>query len=667
MDSVVTIENLEYMKRQILSYIRSLPVRKSDRKISEYAADNRIVTTGPRQGRYDPMYTPYCVEIMDNLSPQSPIQRSVLMKPVQIGGTSIMENALAFFIKEFPADCMYISGTQQLLRNWIDSRFDLIIDAFGLRDQLGVISDTKNSKKTGDTTFAKYYNGCSLHMISAQSASGLRNLSKMVLMRDEVDAAPASLTSGEGNFLEVSKGRVQAYGNRQKIFDTSTPTGENSLIYAEYTRGDCRKYNVPCPICGSMQILEFGDDYSEYGLKGIIENHKVVECYYLCRHCGEKIKEYKKQWMLVNGVWIPTKESEDEFMRSYSMNSLYSPIGMTSWSQLYSMWDSAKNDPEKDKAFTNLYKGEPYIDDGKKLEIDEIINIESGYKSFEIPNDVLFLTAGADVQEGSSVDKNNPPRIELEIVGHGKNYKTWSIGYKKFYGDTRDPYRGAWAELYNFLSETGMIFTGINGAKYPIQCGLVDSGNGRWVDTVYRFCKRIKNFYASKGVRDLKQKPGEKYLSDMRSEADKVKYRRQVVGADNLLIIVSTVSYKDALYSRLAIKRDESSHLQKPGFCEFPRDYKKEYFEQLTSETRNDKDGSYSNHGRRNESLDCRVYAMCAADVFLDYNVDLMRKAAVQKGKYSVEKARAMIRTPQLLNYLENQINSQIRQNMKSR
>lgn len=663
METVITRSDLDRMKTDLVRCVQNLPTRKSKKTITELAQSVRTVTSGPRQGKYDPHYTPYGIEIQDNLSPSSPIQRTVFMKPVQIGGTFIIDNVLGFYMREYPADCMYISGTKELLKNMVDSRFELVIDEFGIRESIGVLSETKNSKKTGDTTYAKYYQGCSLHMISAQSASSLRSLPKMVLMRDEVDAAPPSLTTGEGNFLEVSKGRVQAFGARQKIFDTSTPTTEDSLIYAEWSRGDCREYNVPCPHCGAMQALEFGDETTEYGLKGKIENGKVVECYYLCRHCGSEIEEHYKPWMMAlkNGaLWVPTKESESEYLRSYSMNSLYAPPGMTTWAMLFLMWNDAKDDPEKMKSFTNLYMGRPYIDEGEKVEVDEILKNMSGYRSFEIPENVLFLTAGVDVQEGSAIDKKNPPRIEMEIIGHGRQYRTWSIAYEKFYGSTKDPYKGAWDKLYKFCVETGLVFTGKNGAKYPLQCGLIDSGHGRWVDVVYRFCQRVKNFYPSKGTRDLKKKTGEKFLSDLRSNADKVKYRRSLVGADNVLILVATVAYKDTLYYRLGIKR-EDGEIQKPGFCEFPSDYKRSFFDMLTSETRNEEDGSYSNHGRRNEALDCRVYGMCAADVFIDYNVDLMRKALVKQGKCSIEKARNSVRTPLFLAYLEKQINDQIR------
>jgi len=43
-------------------------------------------------------------------------------------------------------------------------------------------------------------------------------------------------------------------------------------------------------------------------------------------------------------------------------------------------------------------------------------------------------------------------------------------------------------------------------------------------------------------------------------------------------------------------------------------------------------DGSFDSKGRRNEALDCRVYALCAADVFLDSELLNYRAYAKQNG-----------------------------------
>lgn len=663
-DLVLSRKDVDRMKRDIYGFIDTFPTRRTKKRIMEYAAGKRRIITGPRKGLYDPMFTPWWIEVTDNMSVNSTINKSISVKSVQSGSTTAMENGINYYIKEEPADQLYLSGTQELLKRWVETNLDPSIRNFGNDQYIKIIDQGKNKKKTGDLNFRKAYFGCFLDMVSARSGSSLRQLTKQINWLDEIDSAPRALTTGEGSFLDVVEGRVSSFGMRGKTYISSTPTTADSAIWNEFLKGDRRYFLVPCPICGSFQALEFGDDYSEFGLKGEIDdNNRVIECYYLCRDCGEQIDSNNKTMMLENGFWQPTAISDSEYTRSYSINSLYSPIGMGfDWPDLFKMWQAAKSDRTKLISFTNLYQGLPFEDDGEDVKVDDIIYMESGYKAGEIPADVLFLTSSADVQRGSKRDKKNPPRIELKLVGHGWQYKTWSILYKVFYGEVMDPHGGAWQQFYEWCLNTNMAFTGLNGARYSSVMNLVDSGDysGKGVGTeiVYSFCKRLRNFYPSKGFRKLKLKPGDRYESDIRGEADKVKYRVAKVGADNTLIEISTVHYKDTFYSRLQIPRIPGDK-QKSGFCDFPSDYPREVFEMLTAETKNLEDGSYSAHGRRNEALDCMVGCLAGADVFLDSSVDKVRKNLI-KGGMSPMVAEKKIRTPFILKKIEEGIRKQI-------
>jgi len=54
---------------------------------------------------------------------------------------------------------------------------------------------------------------------------------------------------------------------------------------------------------------------------------------------------------------------------------------------------------------------------------------------------------------------------------------------------------------------------------------------------------------------------------------------------------------------------------QRDGYCHFPADYTRQHYLQLTAEsTTTDKNGRmiFNNQGRRNEQLDCRVYALAS-------------------------------------------------------
>ena len=294
------------------------------------------------------------------------------------------------------------------------------------------------------------------------------------------------------------------------------------------------------------------------------------------------------------------------------------------------------------------------------------MDLQSKYKSGEVLDGVLFITIGADVQIGSSVDKRNPPRIELEVLGHGRNYKTWSIEYKIFFGGTKDPFSGAFEQMYNWMKNTRCFYKTKFGVNMGVSLGLMDSGEGRvLMPVVYEFCKRTNGLIMPcKGFYGLKQKTGDKWISDIPGSMDKSKYRITKIDGDTTLVGISTIYYKDSFYSNLNKTREEGD-IQKPGFCDFPVDYDKRYFSQLISEVKNKEDGSYSAQGRRTEALDCRVYAVCAGDVYLDYNLKAMRESAISKGMNRVA-AEEKLRTPTLLSLIERNLDRERLRNMKT-
>jgi phage terminase large subunit GpA-like protein len=101
--------------------------------------------------------------------------------------------------------------------------------------------------------------------------------------------------------------------------------------------------------------------------------------------------------------------------------------------------------------------------------------------------------------------------------------------------------------------------------------------------------------------------------------------------ADGFLYEVSTNYYKTAVYRNLKVTRKEIGP-QRPGFCDFPLDYGEKYFKMLSAEEKR-RDGSfYCPSGRRNEALDCRVLALCAADVYLDAKVADVKAKAKEQG-----------------------------------
>ena len=434
------------------------PTKRPIPLISEYAENKRVLPLGTAwPGPYKKEKTPYLVEIMDCLSPFNPVTRINFMKSAQIGATTAAENCIAYWMDECPTEILYVSSIEDLAKDWVESRLEHVIDSCGFRHKIRSTSVNKRSRKTGDKIDSKQYPGGMLNIASAQSPSKLRSKSKRILILDEVDGAPSQLSTGEGNWIDVAIARTNAWGSRKKIFCISTPKiFDQSSINRLFEEGDQRKYFVPCPYCGEFQVLEFGDDDTLYGIKTDMIGD-VLHVYYMCIKCHESIQEYHKTEMLNNGQWRPTAVSQIIGTRSYHLSALYSPIGMYSWLELWSTYQKALLDPiDGMRSFTNLDLGLPFRETGSRPKIDKVIELRGSYRSGTVPEGVIYLTAGVDVQRGSEKDPNNPPRLEMEILGIGSGYRTFSVLYRRFEGEVDDPHAGAWEDMYQWAEDSGL-------------------------------------------------------------------------------------------------------------------------------------------------------------------------------------------------------------------
>ena len=622
----------------LLAENKRRPSKAPEGDIAKWIEGRRVLPSStPFPGFWRNERTPYLVEPMNCMSPASAIQRIAIMKGAQLGLTAAAENVIAYWMDEFPAEILFISATDRLLEKWAVKRLEPLIDSCGFRHKIFAQTKNKKSRRTGDKVLYKEYVGGSLDMASAQSAPGLRADSKRILIRDEIDGAPAHLKTGEGNWLGVSYARTEAFGDRRKVMDFSTPTTEEaSLIKGLFEAYDQCKYLVPCPFCGKYQELQWGNDKTQYGIKPDTKAGKLIAVYYQCEHCREAIKNHHKPKMLKEGRWTPTAETSDDLARSFHISTLYSPVGMSTWKALYKKWLEAHSsgDPDDVRAFVNLYLGLPYRETGERPKIDKVIELRGGYRAGTVPHGVLFLTVGIDVQAGSSRDAANPARLEMEVCGHGIGFRTWSIEYRRFEGEVEDPSDGAWLKLSEWAVETGLIFARADGMAFTPSLIFIDSGDGNLTDTVYRFCSGWGSTFPSKGFGKLTTRHKEGI--DPQGPSNFRRYRAAKIGESHTLYEVSTNYYKGHLYKNLKIERQDTGK-QRPGFCDFPIDYNEKYFRMLTAEEKR-RDGTFHcPSGRRNEALDVRVLNQCAADVFLDSEVMRVKAKGMNEGRTRAE------------------------------
>lgn len=611
--------DLEFLKEQI----RLAPVDPPPDSISNWIQGRRMMPSGtPFPGFWNNAHTPYLIQLMNMMSPSSHIHHIAFMKAAQMGATAVMENVMAFYMGAAPTSILYCAAIEEALKKWSQKRLDPLIETCGLRH---LMSKGLNNK-SGDKVLLKLFVGGDLNMASLGSAAALRSDAIRLLIRDEVDGTKESLDTGEGSCMSVSEARTESWGDRAKIFDLSTPSIDgHSAIQKAYLRGDRRKFYVPCPRCGAEQVLEWGSDKESWGMRAEKVAGELKYAYYLCKHCHDPILNIDKEFMLPRGEWRPTSKSQKLNYLSYQISGLYRPVGMKTWTHMWEKYEDGLEDEEDMRSFVNLQLGECYKETGSRPKVEHVIELKSGYKSGTIPDGVLFLTAAVDVQVGSKKDPANPPRLEMEICGHGKDWRTSSISYHRIEGAVDDETAGAWLDLTELMDGGGFEFKRDDGLEFGVNLTAIDSGT--LTEVVYAYCKDKDNVHPIKGFHPKQRKPVKGDPNDpVLPGSHHHKYRITSLSGD-VLLHANTVRYKDSIYKNLA-KKWNGIGLKPKGFCEFPNDYPKKYFDMLTSEVkirRKGRDAGYDNQGRRNESLDCRVYNLCAADVFLKEKIDAIK------------------------------------------
>ena len=153
-------------------------------------------------GRWRTERTPYLREIMDCLSPSSPIERTVFMKGAQIGGTECGNNWIGYVIHQAPGPMMAVQPTVEMAKRNSKQRIDPLIEESEVLRKL--VRDPR-SRDSGNTVLSKDFPGGVLVMTGANSAVGLRSMAARYLFLDEVDAYPGDV-EGEGDPINAGDG-----------------------------------------------------------------------------------------------------------------------------------------------------------------------------------------------------------------------------------------------------------------------------------------------------------------------------------------------------------------------------------------------------------------------------------------------------------------------------
>jgi phage terminase large subunit GpA-like protein len=542
-----------------------------DLKIDEWADAHRRLSpeASAEPGLWNTDRAAYQRGMMQAISDPT-VENIVFMTGAQVGKTEIINNSVGYFIHQDPSPMLVVQPTLELAKMWSSDRLaPMLRDTPVLKDK---VKDAR-TRDSGNTLYQKSFPGGYIAIVGANSAAGLASRPIRCVFLDEVDRYPASAGS-EGDPIDLARARTKTFTYNRKIVMVSTPTNKGaSRIETAYEQSDQRKYFVACPDCGHHQVLVWSQVQWD---KDAPETAQ-----YICEDCGSCWDDAKRYRAVSRGEWRATAEFNGT--AGFHLSGLYSP--WTPLGDIAREFLKAKKLPDTLRVFLNTTLAESWEDAGERVDDFAVAERAEEYGP-KLDRNILVLSCGVDVQDD---------RLELEVVGWGKEEESWSVDYRTLYGDPSTPQ--LWQDLDNILS--GKYETE-DGRELQIRSTCIDSG-GHYTQAVYNYVRprEGKRIFAIKGAagesRPIVSRPTRNNIG---------KIRLFTLGVDNI---------KELIFSRLKIT------IEGPGYCHFPNDRPDEYFKQLAASekivTKFHKGfprREFVKTRPRNEALDCRVYAIGA-------------------------------------------------------
>jgi len=553
------------------------------------------VESSAAPGDYNSDNAPYQAGPQDAASDRR-TEMVVMMWGSQLGKSEIENNICGYYLEHDPSPILILQPTIEAAEDYSKDRiFPMIRDTPVLRALFNLKS------RSGNNTLRHKHarNGANLTLVGSNSPSGLASRPKKVLLGDELDRFAKS-AGEEGDPWTLGERRLATFLDRKKIA-VSTPTLKGaSKIEELWEASDKRRYFVDCPSCKEKITFDWKRIWFDP------EDPKSAT--YLCQNCDSEVDERFKMDLLRGGEWIAEKPFNG--IAGFHLNELYSP--WRRWWEIVKDFLIAKKNPNTLRAWINTSLAETWEEKGDSPEWKTLSARREVY-SAQVPGRVLFLTAGVDLQKD---------RIEVQVVGWGRNGERWLVDYRIFWGsiETEAP----WKQLDQALEE---IYDHESGNEMKISVMAVDSGTFtqrayKWVRT-----KPSNRVIAVKGIPDGVALINSSKSTDMKKDGQKVPRGLK-------LWLVGTGIAKTELLGVLKIDRPTVEELAGNGgvfpenYCHFPLGGEgfftasDTYFQQLTAEAlipRTVKGVTryvWVQLQDRNEALDTMVYARAAASFF---------------------------------------------------
>ncbi|EME7301419.1 phage terminase large subunit family protein [Salmonella enterica] len=574
----------------------------------------------PKESSYTPgkwETLPFQTAIMNSMG-NDRIRTVNLIKSARVGYTKMLLGVEGYFIEHKSRNSLLFQPTDSSAEDFMKSHVEPTIRDVPVLLKLAPWFGRKHRDNT--LTLKRFSSGVGFWCLGGAAAKNYREKSVDVVCYDELSSFEPDVEK-EGSPTLLGDKRIEG-SVWPKSIRGSTPKikGTCQIEKAANESAHFMRFYVPCPHCGEEQYLKFGDSDTPFGLKW--EKGKPETVYYLCEHNGcvirqSELDQTEGRWICDNtGMWTCDgltfysaggEEIPPPCSITFHIWTAYSPF--TTWVQIVYDWLDALKDPNGVKTFINTTLGEPYEEPvAEKLDYELLMEKVCHYGA-QVPMRVVYLTAGIDSQKN---------RFEIYVWGWAPGEEAFLIDKIIIMGRPDDE-----NTLLRVDAAINRKYRHADGTDMSISRVCWDTG-GIDQDIVYKRSKKHGIF------RVLPIKGASVYGKPVITMPKK----RNQNGV--FLCEVGSDTAKELLYARMKLPAAPMGQ-EEPYSVRFPDNpdvFTDVEAKQLVAEELVEKvvGGKikllWDARGRRNEALDCLVYAYAALRVSMQrWQLDLDKLA----------------------------------------
>lgn len=611
--------------------------------IADWTVKYRVLSNeeSSMRGRFDWNVSPALRGIAE-VANHYATRKVVVQKSAQVGYTAgIVCNVIGYHIHYKPSVIVAAFPRAQAAKDFASEKLDPMIRACAvLRSRINL-----KSRADGNSMLRKRFPGGLAKLVGTNSPSDVKSTSARVVIVEEPDDA-ATDVRGQGNSIKLLEERVKTYADHL-ILIGGTPTAKGaSAVEAEMRKTDQRYFHVPCHACGETHVLAWENvtipEPEDAAPREIYGRHQHEQAFYTCPHCAvvwtddERIANLRRAEGC-GGGWVATADSA---IPGFYLNELLSTFDESRVPVLARKYLEAKDkldrgDPTDMIAFWNSTLGITWEYRGELPEEDVLRARADKYAEWTCPMGGLEVYATVDVQHN---------RLAVTVWAFGRGEEMWLVYWDELHDPAVVAHAGAWVQLEQLLDKRIRHAT---GAALRIKAVGIDCSDGQTSDATYAFVRKHhkadRPVFAIKGASDAVGKveiwtPPKKVDPNNRS----TKAARYGVSVS----IVGTAKAKDLILGWSENAGRVRLEGNGPGRMHWYEGVRDDFYEQLLSEIKIPSRNNPARRewkprtDRRNEALDCTVYAVY---LYRAMRLHLRRPAQWDLAEHAVRQAPLLL------------------------